>query len=156
MLLPPSLARATEVSHGKFNSVRPVFGSRMRTPQLPARPSREHLSASTPDLTLMPSPVDEEEDKHTITRPLSMDSRRSSAATIVPDCNDAHTPLPALLSSDANADRQENTRPALPKSLHHHVSHSPAQRSSFVLTSLHATCTTLSAVVSAAQRHQYS
>ncbi|KAH9846334.1 hypothetical protein C2E23DRAFT_853487 [Lenzites betulinus] len=85
----------------------------LRLPAPPLSLSFAHVSASTPDLTPMPSPVDEEDDEHTITRPLSMDSRRSSAATIVPDRDDARTPLP----SDADADGQENVRPALPKSL---------------------------------------
>ncbi|EIW52235.1 uncharacterized protein TRAVEDRAFT_75291 [Trametes versicolor FP-101664 SS1] len=78
-------------------------------------------AASMPDLTPMPSPVDES-NEDTIRLSLCVDSRRSSSAsTIMPDREDARTPLPSLYASleskenDAPAPA-EDVRPGLPKS----------------------------------------
>ncbi|KAI0628348.1 hypothetical protein C8Q77DRAFT_1162339 [Trametes polyzona] len=100
----------------RSNAVRPSSPS----PPPPLSLSFSVTSASAPDLTPMPSPVGEPSfDDDTIRLPRCVDSRRSSgASTIVPDREDARTPLPSLfasLSSDKENDGAA-VRPALPKS----------------------------------------
>ncbi|OJT14752.1 hypothetical protein TRAPUB_8683 [Trametes pubescens] len=78
-------------------------------------------AASMPDLTPMPSPVDESHED-TIRLSLCVDSRRSSSAsTIMPDREDARTPLPSLFASLTSKENDaiaaaEDVRPGLPKS----------------------------------------
>ncbi|KAL1940921.1 hypothetical protein VTO73DRAFT_7557 [Trametes versicolor] len=78
-------------------------------------------AASMPDLTPMPSPVDES-NEDTIRLSLCVDSRRSSSAsTIMPDREDACTPLPSLYASLESKENDaptptEDVRPGLPKS----------------------------------------